>query len=144
MGRLPMPALLPVQAEGGEAMTFEELKDQMWRELPVLRRNMVGKRRIDELVEIAIDQCPIQFVEHVSRGGDESEVILSAWRQAVKRGHCLLHGEHNVQFGPLFWVLVGPLLQILLKKLLDWWFESARNRVLMVGWQRSMTSDGRD
>ena len=122
-------------------MTIEELKDLMWQELPVLRRNLVGRDRIDELVLISVEQCPIRFVEHVCQGGGGEEVILSAWGQSVKRGHCLLHGHQNVQFGPLFWVLVGPLLQIMLKKLLEWWFESNRNKLLMAGWQRSMTRD---
>ena len=139
MGGLPVRKVMPLQ--GGKAMTFKELQDQMWLELPALRRNMVGKKRIDELVTIAIDQCPIAFVEHISNGSCEQSVVLSAWSQSVKKSHCLKNGHDNVQFGPLFWILVGPLLQILLQKLLDWWFESARNRVLMVGWQRSMTRD---
>jgi hypothetical protein len=122
-------------------MTIDELKELAWLELPVLRRNLVGRDRIDELVTIAVEQCPIQFIEHVSDGGCQRDVILSAWGQSVKKGHCLLHGENNVTFGPLFWVLVGPLLQIMLKKLLEWWFESSRNKLLMAGWQRSMTRD---
>jgi hypothetical protein len=130
-----------MQAEGGKTVTFRDLQDEMWKSLPPLRRNLVGRERIDELVVIAIDQCPIQFVEHVSRGSCEQSVVLSAWSQSVKRAQFLRHGEQNVQFGPLFWILVGPLLQILLQKLLDWWFASAKNRVLMVGWQRSMNRD---
>lgn len=121
-------------------MKFADLQEKMWRELPFFRRNVVGRERIDDLVAIAVEQSPIEFIQHVSRGSDEQDVLIEAWAASVKRGYCLVRGSDEAEFGPLFWILISPLLQILLKKLLDWWFESRTNRVLMAGWQRRMTT----
>jgi hypothetical protein len=112
----------------------QELRDQLWRELPVLRRNIIGREKVDDIITIAIEQCPLEFFQHISQGSNEQDVALAAWGQSVKRGY----GE-EAQFGPLFWILVSPLIQYLLKRLLEWWFESRANRVKMAGWRRELT-----
>jgi hypothetical protein len=120
-------------------MKFADLQEKMWRELPFFRRNVVGRDRIDDLVTIAIEQSPIEFIQHISQGSNEEEVLIATWSRSVKRSYCLVRGADEAEFGPLFWLLISPLLQILLQKLLEWWFESRTNRVLMAGWQRRMT-----
>lgn len=119
-------------------MTQRELRDQLWSELPVVRRNLIGREKVDDMITIAIEQCPLEFFQHVSQGSNEQDVALAAWGQSVKRGYGLLYGE-EAQFGPLFWILVSPLIQYLLKRLLEWWFESRANRVKMAGWRRELT-----
>jgi hypothetical protein len=120
-------------------MTQQELRDQLWSELPVLRRNLVGREKVDDVITIAIEQCPLEFFQHISQGSNEQGVVLAAWGQSVNRGYRLLYGE-EAQFGPLFWILISPLIQYLLKRLLEWWFESRVNRVKMAGWQKELTS----
>jgi hypothetical protein len=120
-------------------MTQQELRGQLWRELPVLRRSLVGREKVDDIITIAIEQCPLEFFQHISQGSNEQGVVLAAWGQSVNRGYRLLYGE-EAQFGPLFWILISPLIQYLLKRLLEWWFESRANRVKMAGWQKELTS----
>ena len=116
-------------------MTQQELRDQLWRELPVLRRNILGRERVDDLITIAIEQFPEEYARH---GQSSQDVVAMAWSQDVKRGYYLLYGE-DVTFGPLFWILISPVIQYLLKRLLEWWFESSANRVKMAGWRRELT-----
>lgn len=125
-----------------EEMTISELQDRIWRQLPLLRRNLIGRERFDDLVIVAIEQSPIEFVRHITRGENSEDVLIAAWGQSVKRGYYLMHGSTDEKaFGPIFWILIGPLLQVLLKKILEWWFESSKNKVLLAGWRRRLTGD---
>ena len=119
-------------------MTQQELRDQLWRELPVLRRNIVGRERVDDMITIAIEQSPLESLLHASQGSNEQNVALEAWGQSVRLGYGLLYGEES-QFGPLFWILVSPLIQYLIQRLMEWWFESHANRVKMAGWRKELT-----
>jgi hypothetical protein len=119
-------------------MTQQELRDQLWQELPLIRRNIIGREKVDDIITIAIEQCPLEFIQHISEGSAEKEIVTAAWGQSVKRGYDLLYGE-DATFGPLFWILLSPVIQYLIKRLLEWWFESRTNRVLMAGWRRELT-----
>lgn len=119
-------------------MTQSQLREQLWCELPLVRKSIVGRERVDDIITIAIEQSPIEFCRHISRGSIEQDVVLAAWGQSVKRGYCLIYGE-EAQFGPLFWLVVGPIVQIILQKLLDWWFASRSHRILLEGWRRELT-----
>lgn len=115
-------------------MTKQDLQDRIWGDLPFVRKHLIGRERYDDLFAISIEQCPVEFCQHVSGGSVEADVVIAAWEQSVRRGYCLVYGD-EAQFGPLFWILIGPIVQLMLKKLLEWWFESSRNRALMAKWR---------
>jgi hypothetical protein len=121
-------------------MTLDELKDRMWDDLPLVRKNLVGRDRVDDLVMVAVEQCPVEFIAHVDPGSGEEEVVSRAWGQSIKRGYCLLYGD-DAEFGPIFWLLISPVLQMIVKRLLEWWWESPKHRVLMAGWKRRLRCD---
>jgi len=121
-------------------MSISELQELMWAELPFIRKNLVGRDRVDDLVLVAIEQFPLQYADHVAVGSAEADVFTMAWSGNVKRGYCLLYGE-DYEFGPIFWLLISPILQILLKQLLEWWWAGPANRVLMAGWRRELCHD---
>lgn len=118
--------------------TQEELREQLWRSVPPVRRLIVGRERIDDIISMAIESAPLEYMQHAGKSGDGPEVLLKAWEADVKRCYCLICGD-EVTFGPLFWILIGPIVQLILKKLLDWWFESNSHRLLIAGWKREMT-----
>lgn len=121
---------------------IKSLQDKIWRQLPLLRRSLVGRERFDDLVVVAIEQSPIEFVRHVSQGEESEQVLLAAWGQSVKRGYCLMHGSTDEKaFGPVFWLLIGPMLQTVLAKILEWWFASPKNKILLAGWKRRLNGD---
>jgi|688.fasta_scaffold1835472_2 hypothetical protein len=125
-----------------QEMTIRELQESIWRELPAIRRQLIGRERINDLIAVSIEQSPVELFRHVTRSNHSQEIVLAAWGQSVKRGYCLMHeSTDEKQFGPIFWLLIGPMLQILLSKLLDWYFRSPKNAGLMRGWKRNMTND---
>lgn len=145
MGAVPLPGRLRMQDEilqrrqvrGEKEMTIEDLQSRIWGDLPPLRKNLVGRDRVDDLVLIAVEQSPIEFISHLKPGSGECEVFSAAWGQSVKRGYCLLYPE----MGPIFWLLISPVLQAILRRLLEWWWESSNNRILLAGWKRRLCGD---
>lgn len=119
-------------------MTQEELRERLWEELPLVRRNILGKERVDDLITLAIEQFPVEYIHHAAAGSSERDVVAAAWGQSIKRGYSLLYGE-DVKFGPLFWILISPVIQYLIQRLLEWWSESRANQVIMAGWRRELT-----
>lgn len=119
-------------------MTQRELREQLWEELPLIRRNILGRERVDDLITLAIEQCPVEYIQHTAAGSSERDVVSAAWGQSVKRSYSLLYGE-DAKFGPLFWILISPVIQYLIMRLLKWWEESRANQVIMAGWRRELT-----
>ena len=128
-----MPRVLPVQ--GAKKMTQQELRDEIWSSLPPLRKRMVGRDNVNQLISAAIEQAPSEFADCIAQGSPEEKVFLAAWGRDVKKAFCVKCGD-DVQFGPMFWILIGPIMQIVLERLLNWWFEGSSHRVLMAGWRR--------
>lgn len=114
----------------------EELHEIVWRSLPYLRKRLVGRERIDRITDIAIDRAPLEVMPYVSSGSSEEEVVCRAWQIAVKTRYCAAHGEDAIQFGPMFWIIVAPLIQYAIKAILEWWLESRGNRDLLAGLRR--------
>lgn len=117
-------------------MTREELRELVWSEMPLLRSRLVGRDRIDRITDLVIDRAPLEVLPYVDRGSHEEEVVKRAWQSAVKTQYCSMHGEDAIQFGPLFWIVMAPLVQYAIQAILNWWLESRSHRVLLVGWRK--------
>lgn len=123
-------------------MTFDEMRSEIWKELPLVRRNLIGRSRIDDLVAIAVEQAPLDLFRHVEKNQAGQEVVVAAWGQNVKRGYCLVRESLDEKsFGPLFWIIIVPVLQVILARLLEWYLKTPRNAVLMRGWKRRLAGD---
>lgn len=114
----------------------QDLQDLVWNSLPVLRRNLVGRRRIDRIVDLCIDRAPLEVLPCVGDRPGEQEIVAKAWQNSVKGMYCREYGEDAIQFGPLFWVIVSPLIQYAIMKIIEWFWASRANRVLLAGWRK--------
>jgi hypothetical protein len=117
-------------------MKRDDLRDAVWKSLPYLRKQMLGRERIDRITDLVIDRAPLEVMPYVDRGSNEEEVVCLAWQSAVKMRYCTMYGEDAIQFGPLFWIIVSPLIQYAIKAIIEWWFQSRANRVLLAGWRK--------
>jgi len=117
----------------------QEIREEVWESLPPLRRRIIGRERIEDLITISMEHYPLELCPHILVGSDSEQIVLKAWESNVKRGYCLVYGDES-KFGPLFWILIGPIVQLILKKLLDYWFSSRSNRVMLTAWRRQLTS----
>lgn len=112
------------------------LHDMVWRSLPVLRRNLVGRERMNRVVDLCIDRAPLEVLPLVQDRPSEREVVATVWKSAVKGLYCRKYGEDAIQFGPLFWIVISPLIQFAIAKIIEWFWQSASNRVLLAGWRK--------
>lgn len=119
-------------------MNRDELVNDIWQELPLLRRNLLGKRRIRRFVEAAVAESPVDVLQHVSDRSHQAEIVAATWRGAVKKRYCVEHGDDSVQFGPLFWIIAIPIIQYIVKKLMERWFGDRGDRIAIVAWRKEM------
>ncbi len=88
----------------------EEMKDGIWNELPRWKQALIGRKLFDELVETSA-----------------SEIIADRARQNVEGGIVeQIAGRVRAQygFGPLFWIMIGPIIQHVIRKILELWSKS--------------------
>lgn len=114
----------------------QEFRDMVWDSLPVLRRNLVGRRRIDTIVDLCVDRAPLEVLPYIHDRPGEEAVVMKVWQQSVKGLYCREYGEDAIAFGPLFWIVVSPLIQYAITRILAWFWESRANRVLIAGWRK--------
>lgn len=116
-------------------MTKEELRDEVWDSLPWLRKRMLGRECVDRMVNMAAAQAPVKLLSHVRGKPDQIAVVEAAWRGNVKKSYCVKYGEDSITFGPLFWIVASAVLQYVITKLLEWWFERRECRALISSWK---------
>lgn len=119
-------------------MTREELVQDIWNGLPMLRRNLLGRKRIERFVEIAVAESPLEILQYVSDRSHQAEIVAATWKGSVKKGYCVKYGDDSVQFGPLFWIIAIPLIQYIVKKLMERWFGDRRARIAIAAWRQEM------
>lgn len=117
-------------------MNRDELKETVWNSMPYLRKRLLGRERIDRITDLVIDRAPLEVLPYIEEGSNEEEVVRRAWQIAVKTRYCHEYGEDAIQFGPLFWIVLSPLIQYAIQAILKWWLESKRNRVLIADWRK--------
>jgi len=117
-------------------MNRDELKMTVWNSMPHLRKRLLGRGRIDRVVDLVIDRAPLEVLPYIDQDSNEEKVVCRAWQSAVKMRYCTRYGEDAIQFGPLFWIILSPLIQYAIAAILKWWLESRSNRVLLAGWRK--------
>jgi hypothetical protein len=119
---------------------IEDFQKSVWAEIPAFRRAILGRERVNDLVSIAVEQCPLDLCGHVTRGTNGCEVLMAAWGQNVKRAYSLVYAGDEYRFGPLFWILISPVMTFIMEKILDWFFSSKSRRNTLAKWKRELTT----
>jgi len=104
------------------------LQIEMWNALPLVKY-LLGRKKINALIDSAIESAPFAVLEIMRKNPGYEESTRSKWVAAARE----LHAK-DATFGPLFWLLVLPLLQVLIRKLIEWWLSDRENRISMTAW----------
>ena len=104
------------------------MQNEMWNALPLVKY-LLGRKKINALIDSAIESAPFAVLEILRKNPSYEESTRSKWVDMTRE----LHAK-DATFGPLFWLLVLPLLQVLIKKLLEWWLSDRENRISMATW----------
>lgn len=115
-------------------MTQDELRDEIWKSMPGLRKYLLGRKRVDRIVNLAASRAPVAVLRLLATHPNESNVVESAWRADVKKHYSMCHGDDVITFGPLFWIVASAVIQYAIQRLMEWWFERHECRELIRTW----------
>jgi len=118
-------------------MTVADLKLWVWRHLG-LRRHLVGRKVVDDFVELAILHWEPEPLSHC-RDDQQRAIVCDSVLRSVKRGYQVVSDRDPQEYG-IFWAIVLQAVAALVVQLiLRWWLESRMNRVRALVWQTELT-----
>ena len=109
-------------------MTHSEMRDYVYARLP-LRKHLVPRERIDELVDQAIANWPCEVLTQCRGDDDYAEVVqanVGSLRRRIR--------ANDYRF--LWTILLSALASAVIELILKWWLERRANRVLMLVWRQ--------
>jgi hypothetical protein len=119
-------------------MTLAEFKQHIWSELPPVRRMLVGREVVDDLVEIAVHQWESEVLLHCVNDTERQAVAANILR-SVRRGYQAISGREPDEFGVFFWpILLQAVASLVVGLILQWWLAKRINRVRLDVWKTEM------
>ena len=113
-------------------MTFDDLTDQCWAALPPIRKRLVGRDAVRQMLEDAVAERDSDAI-----GACQGQADLDAYADAlVQRVQARRVGQ---EYGfVLASILLTAVLVAVVQWLVTWWLDRNFNRVMLTGWQREM------
>ena len=105
-------------------MTLPELQAHVWDRLPTLQRTLAGRRIVSRIVTSAVRGWPIPVLEQCN--ADETHVVAQHYTKQVER---VARREYGM--GIILTLVLGALVQEVVKLLVQWWLDRQENRTQM-------------
>jgi hypothetical protein len=119
-------------------MTLAEFKAEIWGDLPPIRRMLVGREVVDDLVEIAVHNWEGQMLAQCS-SDDERKIVAGNILHSVRRGYQAISGREPEEYGVFFWpILLQAVASLVVHLILQWWLAKRINRVRLEVWKTEM------
>ena len=118
-------------------MTLDEIHEYVWSRLP-MRKYMAGREAVRDLVTLAVENWEGEYLGHAT-SEEGREVVAMSIAARVKRAHQVMSDKEPQEYGMLWTLLLGALVNAVVQILVRWWLERQSHRVLMAGWQQEMT-----
>lgn len=102
-------------------MNLDQLEDHVWREMTDVKKHAVGRWRINRLTRRCVKRWP---------EGDEVTLPTIELIEA---------DEHReVQMGIILTLILGAIIQEIVRILAAWYRENHKNKVLMMGFKKGL------
>ena len=108
----------------------EDLDAYVWQQLSA-RKHLAGKPLVARLVRRAVRKWPHVALSQTRPG--QYGIVTDEIAKSIERSE-----RQNFQMGILLTLVLGVLIQEIVKAILRWWLETASNRIFLVGWQSEM------
>ena len=118
-------------------MNIAGLQDLVWQRLP-LRKRIVGREVVDDLVQLAIESWPADYMNHAADDAERRIVCLDI-EASVKRLYCACSSTDAITMGILWTFVLQALVGLIVQRILEWWLERRANRALLVAWKHELT-----
>lgn len=111
-------------------MSVEDLEAAVWSSLSP-RKHIAGRPLVARLTRRVVRKWP-QVALSQARP-DSYATMLDEVGKSIERSE-----RQNVQMGIILSLVLGVLIQEIIKAVLAWWLASASNRAILIGWQTEM------
>lgn len=105
-------------------MTIGELEQYAWDRVPTIQRTIAGRRIVGRIVRRAVAAWPIPVLQQCDAG--ESAVVGRHMAKSIER-----QVRHEVGMGIILTLVLGALVQEIVKILIRWWLEKHENQSSM-------------
>lgn len=120
-------------------MTLDDLREEAWKALPPIRKRLVGRETVNELVTIAVHNWEGDYLAACADNA-QRQVYVSALLQAVKRAHQPVSGHEPQEYGFIWVFLLSAVASALIQWLVKWWLDRNFNRECMAQWKRELAA----
>jgi len=105
-------------------MTITELEQYAWDRVPTLQRTIAGRRIVGRIVRRAVASWPIPVLQQCDAA--ESAVVGTHMARSIERQ---VRNEYGM--GIILTLVLGALVQEVVKILIRWWLEKQENQAAM-------------
>jgi hypothetical protein len=105
-------------------MTLPELQAHVWDRLPTLQRTVAGRRIVSRIVTSAVRGWPIPVLKQCDAG--ETQIVAKHYAKQIER---IARREYGM--GIILTLVLGALVQEVVKLLVQWWLDRQENRTQM-------------
>tara|TARA_Y100001973_G_C5168922_1_gene317833 strand:- start:508 stop:915 length:408 start_codon:yes stop_codon:yes gene_type:complete len=113
--------------------SFDQFQEFVWLNLPA-RRTTAGREVVDDLVALAIQEWPSDFLSQVDPGTREEAIILKQLVKDIRRQVHILYGDSR--FTVLWIAVLQFIIPIIVQIILEWWREKKSHRGKITIWRR--------
>ena len=105
-------------------MTLLDLQAHVWGRLPTLQRTVAGRRIVSRIVKSAVRGWPVPVLEQCDAG--QTEIVGKHYTRTIER-----EARREYGMGIILSLVLGALVQEVVKILIRWWLERNENRSQM-------------
>ena len=105
-------------------MTLNDLQSHVWDRLPTVPRTLGGRRIVNRIVSRAVRTWPIPVLEQCDAA--ETQVVGHHLAKSLER-----QARQEFGMGIILTLVLGALVQEVVKILIRWWLERDENRTAM-------------
>jgi hypothetical protein len=134
------------KAEGNSAlprrevpeMNLTDLQSQCWAALPPLRKRLVGRDVVNDLVQLSVANWSGDYLA-ACRDNQQRDVYVQALLTQVKREHQAVSGHDANEYGFIWAFLLQAVAVAVVQWLVTWWLERLSHRALLTVMQHELT-----
>lgn len=116
-------------------MTIDELVNEMWGDLPPIRKRLAGRDAVRRIVVDAVQEWSSEYLM-ACHDNAQRDVYAAELARRLERRYI---GQQEYGFAMMTVILVA-LISAVVQWLVKWWLDRNFNREQMQAWQREMAA----
>jgi len=119
-------------------MTLADLQAQCWADLPPIRKRLVGRDTVNDLLQLAVANWSGDYLA-ACQDNQQRDVYVHALLTQVKREHQAAGDKDPGEYGFIWVLLLQAVAVAVVQWLVAWWLERLSHRALLTVMQYELT-----